>query len=69
VYSELEGEGTAEKNHISGTILSGTGRYSGATGSYEFSWQWVMEAEDGSIQGRAAGLKGRVRPGAGGVPR
>ena len=71
VFSELEGEGTAAKNRIKGTILSGTGRYTGATGSYEFSWQSVMEAEDGSIQGRAVDLKGRVRPGpeAGGSPR
>ena len=71
VFSELQGEGTAEKNHITGTILSGTGRYAGATGSYEFSWQWVIEAEDGSVQGRAVDLKGRVRPGpaAGGSPR
>lgn len=63
VFSELEGEGTAAKNRITGTIHSGTGRYAGATGSYEFSWQWVMEAEDGSIQGRAVDLKGRVRRG------
>jgi hypothetical protein len=65
VYSELKGDGTAEKNRISGTILGGTGRYAGATGSYEFSWQSVIELEDGSIQGRAVDLKGRVRPGPG----
>jgi hypothetical protein len=71
VYSELKGEGTAAKNRITGTVLSGTGRYAGATGSYEFSWQWVMEAEDGAIHGRAVDLKGRVKPGpaAGGSPR
>jgi hypothetical protein len=71
VFSELQGEGTAEKNRITGTIVSGTGRYAGATGSYEFSWQWVMEAEDGSVQGRAVDLKGRVRPGPapGSLPR
>ena len=63
VFSELKGEGTAAQNRISGTILGGTGRYAGATGSYDFSWQFVIEAEDGSIQGRAVGLKGRVRPG------
>ena len=60
VFSELKGEGAAARNHITGTILGGTGRYAGATGSYEFSWQWVMESEDGSIQGRASGLQGRV---------
>ena len=71
VFSELQGEGTASKNRITGTILSGTGRYAGATGSYEFSWHWVMEGEDGSIQGRAVDLKGRVRRGPveGGSPR
>lgn len=63
VFSEIKGEGTAAKNHITGTILGGTGRYAGASGSYEFSWQFVIEAEDGSIQGRAIGLKGRVRAG------
>ena len=71
VFSELLGEGTAAKNRVTGTILSGTGRYAGVTGSYEFSWQWVMEGEDGAIQGRAVDLKGRVQPGpaAGGSPR
>jgi hypothetical protein len=71
VFSSLAGEGTAAKNHIAGTILSGTGRYAGATGSYEFSWQWVMEGEDGAVQGRAVDLQGRVRPGsaAEGSPR
>jgi len=63
VFSALHGEGTAEKNHITGTILSGTGRYAGATGTYEFSWLRLMEAEDGSVQGRAVDLKGRVLPG------
>ena len=63
VFSELHGEGTAAKNRITGTILSGTGRYAGATGSYEFSWQSVMEVEGGAMQGRAVDLKGRVRLG------
>ena len=61
VFSELRGEGTAAKNRIAGTIFSGTGRYAGATGSYEFSWQRLLEADDGSAQGRAVDLKGRVR--------
>ena len=63
VFSELQGEGTAARNHITGKFLGGTGRYASATGSYDFSWQWVMEAEDGAIQGRAIDLKGRVRTG------
>ena len=71
VFSALEGEGTAARNHISGTLLGGTGRYAGVEGSYEFSWQFVLETEDGAIQGRALELKGRVRLGSesGGAPR
>ena len=71
VFSELQGQGTAAKNRITGTILSGTGRYAGVTGSYEFSWHSMLQGEDGSIQGRAVDLKGRVRsaPAAGGESR
>lgn len=61
VFSALEGEGTRVNNRIKGTILSGTGRFEGVTGTYEFSWQSVMEAEEGAMQGRAVDLKGRVR--------
>ena len=61
VYSELRGEGTASNNKIAGTFVGGTGRYSGATGGYEFSWRFVLENEDGVVQGQSMGLKGRVR--------
>jgi hypothetical protein len=63
VFSELRGEGTATGNRILGTILGGTGRYSGATGNFEFSWRFVLETEDGTVQGQSVGLKGRVRAG------
>jgi hypothetical protein len=72
-YSELKGEGTNTGNRIVGNFLGGTGRYRGATGTYEFSWRFVLESEDGTVQGQSAGLNGRVRfdvpqgaPGAGG---
>jgi hypothetical protein len=63
VYSELRGEGTATSNKIFGTFLGGTGRYSGAAGKYEFSWRFVLEAEDGTVQGQSIGLKGQVQVG------
>jgi hypothetical protein len=71
IYSEITGEGTMAHNHVKGTFLGGTGRYAGATGSYEFSWLWVLEGEEGAIEGRAVELKGRVLPGpeAGDSPR
>jgi hypothetical protein len=63
VFSELKGEKVITGNRITGTITGGTGRYDGAAGEYGFQWQYVMEAEEGTIQGRAIGLKGRVRRG------
>lgn len=62
-YSELRGEGTAAENKIVGTFFGGTGRYAGVTGSYEFSWRFVLENEDGTIQGQSVGLKGRIHIG------
>jgi len=41
--------------------LGGTGRYSGATGTYDFSWRFLLENEDGVVQGQSVGFKGRVR--------
>ena len=61
VFSELKGEGTASNNRIVGTFVGGTGRYSGATGTYEFSWRFLLEGEDGTVQGQSIGLKGQVR--------
>jgi hypothetical protein len=71
VFSELTGEGTAAKNRIEGVVVGGTGRYTGATGTYAYRWQYVVEAEEGVVQGRAVELKGRVQLGpsaAGGKP-
>ena len=60
-YSDLRGEGTAQSNRITGTFVGGTGRYSGVTGDYEFSWRFLTENEDGTLQGQSMGLKGRAR--------
>src|SRR4051794_11080110 len=59
-YSELRGQGTAENNKITGTFVGGTGRYTGVSGIYEFSWRFILEDEDGAVQGQSMGLKGRV---------
>ena len=67
VFSDLKGEWVGTGNRVAGTFLGGTGRYAGATGEYEFQWQYVLAAEDGAVSGRTSGLKGRVRVGAGPV--
>ena len=41
--------------------MGGTGRYRGAAGHYEFEWEYVLESEDGTVQGRGIGLTGRLR--------
>jgi hypothetical protein len=78
IFSELAGGAIASGRRVTGTITGGTGRYAGLTGEYEFEWMYAIEAEDGRIQGRAVGLKGRARAGAevpardtttGGAPR
>ena len=63
VFSELRGEGSSTGSHITGNIVGGTGRFAGATGDYEFSWRFVLQTEDGVVQGQSVGLKGRVRVG------
>ena len=62
-WSELRGEGTATGNRIAGTFIGGTGRFTGITGDYAFTWRFVLETEDGTVQGQSLGLKGRVRGG------
>jgi len=61
VFSELRAEGGATGNRINGTFLGGTGRYAGATGTYEFAWRFLIETDDGTVQGQSTGLKGRVK--------
>jgi len=61
VYSELRGETTPAGNRIVGTFVGGSGRYKGAAGTYEFSWRFLLESEDGIVQGQSTRLSGRVR--------
>ena len=61
VFSELRGEPTVTGNRLFGTFLGGSGRYTGATGSYEFSWRFLIEDEDGTVQGQSMDPKGEVR--------
>ena len=63
VYSELKGEAVGSGNLIVGRFVGGTGRYAGVTGDYTFHWQYVIEAEDGTVSGRVVDFKGRARLG------
>lgn len=61
IFSELRGTGVAGGKKIEGTFIGGTGRFTGATGSFTFTWQFVMDTEDGGIQGQTSDLSGRIR--------
>lgn len=61
VFSVMKGEPLATGRRVAGTITGGTGRYAGATGDWEMTWQFVVETEDGDMQGRAPDLHGRIR--------
>lgn len=65
LFSEIRGTGTKSGGKVNGTFVGGTGRYAGANGSYEFTWQFVIQSEEGKVQGRTNDLKGRVRFGSG----
>jgi len=61
VFGEFRGGRIGTGSRFTGTLLEGTGRYAGVTGEYEFEWQYVVDEEDGTIQGRITGLQGRFR--------
>jgi hypothetical protein len=61
VYSELQGPAGVQAVRIAGTIVGGSGRYAGATGAYAFSWRFLLEGEDGTVEGESLDLRGQVR--------
>jgi hypothetical protein len=61
LFSNLERAGGARGSTIFGTFRGGTGRYAGATGTYQFSWRFQIATEDGTVQGQSEGFSGRVR--------
>jgi hypothetical protein len=65
VFSDLAGQPAQTGRRVSGSITGGTGRYAGLTGSYAFTWDYVLPSDDGRIQARAVAVTGRFRPGDG----
>jgi hypothetical protein len=61
VFSTLNVERLGTGRRVIGTITGGTGRYAALAGEWDLTWQFVVETEDGEVQGRAADVKGRFR--------
>lgn len=64
IFSRMVGADMRAGRQSSATITGGTGRYSGITGTYTFTWQYVMADEHGVVHIRAVSMKGRYRKGA-----
>jgi hypothetical protein len=61
IFSALRGGPLQTGRQISATITGGTGRWARVTGDYELTWQYVVSAEGGELQGRSVDLRGRIR--------
>jgi hypothetical protein len=61
VFSELRGKGKLKDNAILGRFIGGTGRYAGVTGEYAFTWQRLIDTEEGQVSGRVTDLEGWAR--------
>lgn len=61
IFGRLEGEPVEARARFAGTMTGGTGRYAGITGSFAFTWQYVVKDEEGVVEGRTVGLEGRYR--------
>ena len=61
IFSEFRGTGIAGGKRIEGTFIGGTGRFARATGSFRFTWQFVIDTPDGGIQGQTSDLTGTIR--------
>jgi hypothetical protein len=61
IFGEVRAESVGTGRRFAGVIAGGSGRYAGVSGEYDFAWQYVVIAENGAVQGRTAGLKGRYR--------
>jgi hypothetical protein len=65
IFSAFRGGPLQTGRRITATITGGTGRWARVTGEYELTWQYVVAAEGGDLQGRSVDLRGRLRWAAG----
>lgn len=61
IFSRMVGTEIQAGRRTMATITGGTGRYAGITGTYAFTWQYLLPGEQGVIQVRLASLSGRYR--------
>lgn len=58
VYSELRAVETGPGKPVDGAFTGGTGRYTGLTGNYRFSWNHMTDSDDSGFGARVTDLHG-----------
>lgn len=61
IFAAIDSDGVATGRRFAGTFTGGTGRYAGIAGSFSCTWQYVAHADDGTLQARAASLRGQFK--------
>lgn len=61
LFAVLRGEPVGTGRRVVGSFTGGTGRFAGAIGEFDLTWQYVVSAEDGSLQGRTNDIRVRYR--------
>jgi len=61
IFSRMVGAEMQTGRQSAATITGGTGRYAHLTGTYTFTWQYVMPGDQGVVQARVVSMKGRYR--------
>lgn len=61
IFSRMVGTQLEAGRRTSATITSGTGRYAGISGTYAFTWQYLLPGEQGVVQVRVVDVEGRYR--------
>jgi hypothetical protein len=67
VFGTATGERVASGRRFEAAITGGTGRYTGITGEFSFTWQEMVAEDRDAFHVRTDGLRGRYRR-AGGQP-
>ena len=61
IFSRMVGASIETGRRSAATITGGTGQYAGLSGTYTFTWQYVMPGEEHLIHARTNSLSGRFR--------
>lgn len=61
IFSRMVGAQLEAGRRTSATITGGTGRYAGITGTYSFTWQYLLPGEQDVVQVRVVEVEGRYR--------